>query len=96
MTVTSTPAARQASISSAARPKISGSPPLRPNDGLAGERELDHHAVDVYLLARRAVAGLADRDPAGLAPSELKHFGSDQLVVKDDGRRLEERELPLE
>ena len=62
---------------------------LQAHDVLAGERELDHQRVDLGLLARGAVAGLADGHAAGLAPREFEDSGADEVVVEDHRCRLQ-------
>ena len=83
-TSTGMSAARQAAISSPARPKIIGSPPLSRTTRLPDFRELDHQVVDLALLARRPVAGLADHHLLRLAPREIEHLRRDEIVDEND------------
>ncbi len=56
------PAARQASSSSVARPKIAGSPPFRRTTRSPAKRCLDDQRVDRSLILRMAPGALADGD----------------------------------
>ena len=88
-TSTAMPAARQAAISSPARPKISGSPPLSRTTRRPLLASVDHQRVDVVLLAGGAVAGLADQHLLGLAAREFEHVTDDQIVEQDHVGRLQ-------
>ena len=67
-------------ISSPARPKIIGSPPLSRTTRRPALAQADHQAVDLVLLAGGAVAGLADQHLLRLAPGELEDFRRHQIV----------------
>ena len=88
-TSTAMPAARQAAISSPARPKIIGSPPLSRTTRLPALGERHHQRVDLVLLAGGRKAGLADQHLLGLAAGEIEDAGRDQIVDQDHVGRLQ-------
>jgi len=53
---------------------------LEPHHALAGLGECDHRRVDIFRMARRAVARVADQHLPRLAASEVENIGCDEIV----------------
>ena len=88
-TSTGMPAARQASISSAARPNTIGSPPFSRTTRWPSRASFTISALMSSCRQRGAVAGLADQHAPGLAPRQLQDLRADQAVVENDVGRLQ-------
>ena len=84
ITVTGTPASRQACTSSKPRPNTEAVAALEAHDPLPGPRPVDDHPVDLFLLRRTAAGQLRDVDQLDVRRELVEQLTWRQPVGHDD------------